>query len=313
MLTMVTVRKEERNGNAYYYLEHSYRIKGRTVKKEKYLGKSVPKDIERIKNLFLHDLYAERWYSDFEQIKREFTREQNTMPQEGLKKYLESFMIKFTYDTQKIEGSTLNFKDTRNILVHGITPPNRSIGDVKEVEQHRKVFYKMLETKKDISLSLILEWHFELFKETKTDTAGKIRNHQVTISGSRFTPPSPIEVEILLYDFIRWYNKCKSKTNPVELAALVHLKFVTIHPFTDGNGRISRLLMNSVLRRNGCPMMNIEYKNRSSYYTALERSQVKMNEGPFVQWFFKRYLEMNKIYLKSSRSNRQASVRVTTT
>ncbi|MCL4447774.1 MAG: Fic family protein [Candidatus Thermoplasmatota archaeon] len=298
---MVTIRKEERNGNTYYYLEHSFRIKGRTIKREKYLGKHVPKDIDRIKSLFLHDIYAERWYSQFELIRKEFTRQQKAMPAEGLKKYLESFMIKFTYDTQKIEGSTLNFRDTRNILVHGITPPNRSISDVKEVEQHRKVFYEMLETKKDISLPLIMEWHYELFKDTETEIAGKVRKHQVAISGSKFEPPSPVEVDSLLYEFIRWYNRSKLKTNPVELACLVHLRFVTIHPFTDGNGRMSRLLMNFVLQRSGYPMLNIEYRNRSSYYTALERSQVKTNDGPFVQWFFRRYLETNKSYLRVSK------------
>lgn len=299
-MTMVTVRKEERNGNTYYYLEHSYRVAGRTVKKEKYLGKTIPKDIEKIRNLFLHELYAERWYSKFERIRREFEKEQEAMPQEGLRKYLESFMIKFTYDTQKIEGSTLSFKDTRNILVLGITPPNKSIADVKEVEQHRRVFYKMLEMRKDISLRLILEWHYELFKETKADIAGKVRRHQVAIGGSKFIPPSPIEIDALLDDFIRWYNKNKMKTNPVHLSALVHLKFVTIHPFTDGNGRMSRLLMNFVLHKNGCPMMNIEYKNRSSYYTSLERSQAKVNDGAFIQWFFRRYLEANRMYLRST-------------
>ena len=298
---MATVRKEERNGSTYFYLEHSFRIRGKTVKKERYLGKSVPKDIEKIKNEFLHEIYSEKWYSEFLKIEKSFVKEQEGMPPEGLKKNLESFMIKFTYDTQKIEGSTLSFKDTRNILLYGTTPPNRPIEEVKETEIHKKVFYEMLETKKDISLSLILEWHYELFRETKPDIAGKVRRHQVAISGSRFMPPSPIEIDALLGDFLKWYNRNKRKVNPVELAGLVHLRFVTIHPFTDGNGRMSRLLMNFVLHRNGYPMLNIEYKNRGSYYTALERSQVKVNEGPFIQWFFRRYLDANKAYLKTAR------------
>ncbi len=301
---MVTVRKEERNGNTYYYLEHSYRVRGKTVKKEKYLGKSVPNDIEKKEKRFLQEIYSEKWYSQFLKIKTRFAEEQEEMPSEGLKKYLESFMIKFTYDTQKIEGSTLSFNDTRNILLHGTTPPNRPIEDVKEVERHKKVFYEMLETKRDISLSLILQWHYELFRETKPGIAGKVRRHKVAISGSRFMPPAPIEIDALLSDFLKWYNRNRVEANPVELAGLVHLKIVTIHPFTDGNGRMSRLLMNFVLHRNGYPMLNIEYRNRGSYYTALERSQVKMSEGPFVQWFFRRYLQTNKAYLKEARLGR---------
>lgn len=299
---MVTIRKEIRNNNTYYYLEHSFRLNRKTQKKEKYLGKTIPKNIEKIKEDFLYDIYKEKWYPKFELIKRAFNKEQEAMPAEALKKYIESFMVKFTYDTQKIEGSTLNFRDTANLLLEGRTPLNKSLNDVKEAEEHQKIFYEMLNTRKDITLNLILEWHYKMFKETKHEIAGKIRNHQVAISGSRFLPPSPAEVTALLTDFIKWYNKRKNILNPVELAAIVHLKFVSIHPFTDGNGRISRLLMNFVLNKHNFPMLNIEYKNRSSYYTALERSQIKNNDGPFVQWFFRRYLKNNNIYLKQLHS-----------
>lgn len=289
---MVTIRKEKRNGNIYYYLEHSFKMGGKTLKKEKYLGKTVPKNIEKIKYDFLLEFYKEKWYPLFESIKNTFIKEKNKMPPEALEKYTESFMIGFTYDTQKIEGSTLSFRDTANLLLEGRTPPNKPIHDVKEAECHKKIFYEMLKTKKDINLNLILEWHYKLFKETKPGIAGKFRNHQVMVGGSRFTPPSPLELNALLNEFITWYAKNKNKLNPVELAALVHLKFVTIHPFTDGNGRISRLLMNFVLNKHGFPMLNIEYKNRSSYYTALERSQTKRNETLFVQWFFRKYLKI---------------------
>ena len=71
------------------------------------------------------------------------------------------------------------------------------------------------------------------------------------------------------------------------MAALVHLRFVTIHPFGDGNGRVSRLMMNFVLNRNHYPMLNIEYKNRNSYYRALERSQTLQDDHIFASWFFR--------------------------
>jgi len=110
----------------------------------------------------------------------------------------------------------------------------------------------------------------------------------VGISGSKFNPPLPVELVAWLSDFFRWYGKNKA-LHPVELAALVHLKFVTIHPFADGNGRLSRLLMNFVLNRYRYPLLNIRYEGRNSYYRALERSQLQKNDAVFVQWFFKRY------------------------
>ena len=100
----------------------------------------------------------------------------------------------------------------------------------------------------------------------KKDIAGKLRQHQVAIPGSRFMPPFPVETYTLLTDFFRWYGRNKDHIHPAELAALVHLKLVTIHPFADGNGRISRLIMNFVLRRYRFPMLNIPYEKRSGYY-----------------------------------------------
>lgn len=162
---------------------------------------------------------------------------------------------------------------------------------------HKKVFYEMLDYDKTLNLAIILYWHKKLFSETKNDISGKIRNHQVLISQSKFTPPFPAELNTLLIEFFEWYNKNKKIIHPVELSALVHLKFVTIHPFSDGNGRISRLLMNFILKNNDFPMLNIDYNNRFSYYSSLEKSQVKNDESYFVNWFFRKYLKEFKKYI----------------
>lgn len=152
----------------------------------------------------------------------------------------------------------------------------------------------MLKHSKDLNLQVILQWNRILLSETKPDIAGKIRNHEVAISGSKFMPPLAIELDALLNEFFDWYNKNKSKLHPVALSALVHLKFVTIHPFSDGNGRVSRLMMNFILNKHGFPMLDIPYENRNGYYTALERSQIKQEDKIFLQWFFKRYLKEHK-------------------
>lgn len=294
---MAVVRRRKIGNSHYYYLEHTFKIGKKVEKKEKYLGKSVPKDIERIKKLFLSEVYKEKWYEKFEVIKKNFGEEFNRLPKEVQEKYREHFMIKFTYDTNRMEGGTLTYKDTALLLHDKITPKNRPVEDIKESENHKKVFYEMLGYKKDLNLRIILEWHRKLFFDTKPNIAGRIRNYQVGVTGSKVEFPFPAELNAVLRDFFRWYEKEKDKLHPVELATLVHLKFVSIHPFGDGNGRISRLIMNFVLKKHGYPMLSISYSNRSSYYNALERSQIRKEEQIFVNHVFKRYLKDYKKYI----------------
>jgi len=149
-----------------------------------------------------------------------------------------------------------------------------------------------------LNMQIILRWHLELMKDTANDIAGKTRTHDVAISQSKFKPPIHLEVDTLLREFFEWYNKEKKSIHPVELAALAHLKFVTIHPFSDENGRISRLMMNFVLKKFNFPLLDIQYTKRSSYYNALERAQVNKDDNIFIQWFFRRYLGEYKKYLR---------------
>ena len=294
---MVTIRKRQSGRQAYYYLEHTIRKNAKVEKKERYLGKSIPKNVEALKKEFLTHLYKEKWDATLDKIKQGLAKEAKRTPQSAREEEIEKFAIHFTYDTQRIEGSRLSLQETADLLERGITPKEKPIRDVKEAEAHKELFDEMLQAKKDLSLNLILYWHNKLFQATKPDIAGKLRKHQVAISGSKFMPPSPAEVYPLLRDFFRWYDRNKTKLHPVELASLVHLKFVTIHPFGDGNGRISRLLMNFILHRHGYPLLNIHYEGRGSYYNALERAQMKNMDLIFVQWFIKKYIKENNRYL----------------
>jgi Fic family protein len=298
---MAYVTKKTVKGRTYYYLAHTVRKGENVEKKEKYLGATIPKDAEKRKMEFLYGIYREKWLGDLDRIKERYVKEQKALPPTAAEKEMESFSVRFTYDSQRIEGSTLTLRETAQLLEENVSPKNKPVRDAKEAEAHQKVFFEMLESKKDLALSEVLYWHKKLFQETKPDIAGKIRAHQVMISGSKFVPPSPVEVYPMLTEFFKWYEKSKGKLHPVELAALVHLKFVTIHPFADGNGRMSRLMMNFVLHRRGFPMLNVPYENRSGYYTALERTQAKGQEFIFVNWFFRRYLKEFGRFAKQKR------------
>lgn len=294
---MVTIKKRVIAGRAYYYLEHSVREKGRVEKRERYLGRGIPKDIRAIKASFLYSIYKEKWLDVFEKIRSNFSKEKRLIPKSASEEELRKFSIRFTYDTQRIEGSKLTLRETANLLEAGVAPSGKPIHDVNEAEAHQRIFIEMLKQEKGLSLQLVLFWHKKLFENTKRDIAGKIRKHQVAISGSKFIPPSPAEIYPLLRGFFRWYERSKHRLHPVELASLAHLKFVTVHPFADGNGRISRLIMNLILNRNRFPMINIRYENRNSYYNALERSQIKRQDQIFLQWFFRRYVKEYRRYV----------------
>ena len=293
---MVTIRKRLVRTRQYFYLQHTIRTSKGVETRERYLGARLPANIDEVKRDFLTEIYKERWYPLLDGIRVNYLKEQRRMPRSASQKQARSFSVRFTYDTTRIEGSRLTYRETADLLERGLSPRAKPIEDIKEVEAHDRVFREVLECEKDLSLRVILLWHKRLFEETKPDIAGKIRAHQVAISGSRFMPPSPVEVQPLLREFFRWYNRNKSSLHPVELAAGVHLRFVTVHPFADGNGRMSRLLVNFVLQRRRFPPLNIAYEDRRSYYNALERSQVKKVDSVFILWLFKRYLKEYSTY-----------------
>ena len=295
---MVTIKKRLVGAREYFYLQHTLRTPKGIQTREKYLGARLPANIEEIKRDFLVEIYKERWYPLLDRIRANYSKEQHRMPRSALQKQVRSFSVRFTYDTNRIEGSKLTYRETADLLERGLSPRAKPLKDIKEAEAHERVLYEVLGYEKELSLRMVLLWHRRLFEDTKPDIAGKIREHQVTISGSRFMPPSPVEVQPLLREFFRWYDRNKPSLHPVELAASVHLRLVTIHPFADGNGRMSRLLMNFVLQKHGFPLLNIPYENRRSYYSALERSQVKKMDSIFVQWFFRRYLKEHSAYAK---------------
>lgn len=285
---MVSVRRRRKAGNDYYYLY--YDSKGGIRRQhEEYLGRAIPPDVEERKRIFVLRVLRGEWEPKLRIIRDSFARQRGSMPRTAWEKSLGTFAVKFTYNTQKIEGSTLSLKDTSLLLEDGITPAGRPVVDVLEAEAHRTVFLDAIR-EGCLSMDRVMGWHRRLFEDTKEDIAGKIRDYNAGISQSKFAPPLHQAVGGLIKDFFEWYGASKGTLNPVELAALVHLKFVMIHPFGDGNGRVSRLMMNHVLYMSGYPMMDIEYRDRRSYYNALERSQTKEDDLPFLRWFMTRYL-----------------------
>jgi Fic family protein len=281
---MIIVKKKN-----LYYLKHSFRKNKKVVTREKYLGKDIPENIEEIKEIFLQKCWQEDLFKKLKKIKEEFQKEWKKYPESIKKKVLLDFAIEFTYHSNAIEGSTITLDETEDLIKRKISP-NKPLKDVQETINHVKVFFKALNEKK-LSLKILLKWHLGLFQETKPDIAGKLRDYLVRVGN--YVAPDWQDLSDLLKEFFSWFNKNEKSMNSVELAAKVHYRFEKIHPFGDGNGRIGRLIIASILRGKGYPLLIIEYKKRSSYYHALSKL-----ENDFVNYFMRRYLKANQRYLK---------------
>jgi Fic family protein len=280
--------KRRKGKTEYFYLQHSFRKNGKVVTKELYLGKDIPTNIEEIKEKIMLET-KKALLNKLEKIKSSFQKEWKRYPESAKERELHEIAIAFTYNTNAIEGSTITLEEARQILEDKIAP-NKPLRDIRETESHAKVFLEMLKTTEKISKKLLLKWHKDVFGETKPDIAGRFRNYLVRVG--IYIAPDWQDLEKLMEQLIKFVNESKlngSKLNPVELAARAHYRFEKIHPFGDGNGRIGRLVMNYILWNSDYPMLITEYKNRKSYYKALQR-----NEEGFVSYFIRRYISVHK-------------------
>ncbi len=289
---MVSIVKER----GFYYMKHH--IQGK--EKRKYLGKIIPKDITIRKKMFLKEFYCEDWDRDVQKIIKNFKKTATSIERSIQLKNFTSFGIAFTYNTQRIEGSSLTKKDTQNLLVHGLTPLRKSSSDAIETQKHYELFMKLVTLKKitKITQSTLLEWHKEIFNQTKIGEAGVFRAHTVgVITNPDIEFATVPEIPNRMKEFVNWLNKCQIN-NPIEFAAMAHYKFVSIHPFADGNGRIARLIMSYILFKECCPLMLIKSQDKNRYFESLEKSQLNNDdEIYFLKWFMKYYITDNKKYL----------------
>ena len=297
---MATIIKHKVNGKEYNLLSYSYRKSGKVLKKEKYIGLEIPPhdDLVQIWEAFSYEIVKERWLPIIEKIVKNYRKVFNSMPLPIKAKNLRNFGIRFTHHSNKIEGSTLTLRDVEAVIDNNILPKNRPIDDVIETKAHMSIYEKMINTNKELSIDLICEWHRELLQMTNHNIAGVIRDYPVSIAGSKYEPPLyKIEIEMLLKDLFDWYNDKKNILHPVFIASVMHYRFIAIHPFGDGNGRMTRLLTNYILYKNNYPMFDIDASIRYQYYNTLEKADNKIHELPFIQWFFKNYIKANKRYL----------------
>ena len=209
----------------------------------------------------------------------------------------------YTYDSTSIEGNTLTLQETALVLNKGVTIGGKSLREHFEIINHKEAidYIKELVQNKDVfSKRVLLDIHHLILKNIDLDYAGKYRNVDVMISGSAHKPPTFLQVQNLMDDYFNFYEENKETLNPVILSAEIHERLVTIHPFTDGNGRTSRLIMNLILLQYGFPITNISSQNdlRDEYYKSLEIAQTEDNKEVFHKFIARNVKDSLMKYLE---------------
>ncbi|KAL1404640.1 hypothetical protein pipiens_018779, partial [Culex pipiens pipiens] len=204
----------------------------------------------------------------------------------GLKRAEKEAYIQHIYHSVGIEGNTMSLAQTRSILETKMAVDGKSIDEHNEIlglDAAMKYINATLVNKNDfITLKDLLEIHRRVLGHVDPVEGGEFRRTQVYVGGH--IPPGPGDLSILMSRFEGWLNAEQSfLMHPVRYAAMAHYKLVHIHPFSDGNGRTSRLLMNTLLMRAGYPPVIIQKQHRHKYYDYLQVA----NEGdirPFVRF-----------------------------
>lgn len=305
------VRRKAVNGQQYYYLEESIRLDTPRVF-SLILGKSVPpkKALAVAERKLISKIYAqllggatrvylsERQLIESEKYRRRHVAKLKALGRAKRDELDEIDAVNFVYVTLSTEGVPITREDAS--LAYKLAE-----GEVKDVrDENLRVALDMIkglrlvkESKKGISEEFIRHLHDVIMSEYAAKNPGRYREKQAYIylksyekvEEIGFRPVAPNQIGKKLAELVGWYNEGVGKLNGIELAALFHLRFYSIHPFEDGNKRVSRLLLNKAFFDSGYPLLNIS-KESQAYFDALVQSVEKKEEKPFVEFVYNRFV-----------------------
>lgn len=206
------------------------------------------------------------------------------IPELTIASYERAFEIEYTHNSTAIEGNTLTLMETKLVLEDQISVGGKDLREIYEQVNHQKAFRYVkdcIAKKIPLDEKIIKDIHAMLMEHILV--GGVYRNVDVYISGAQHTPPSPSEMYHQVKDFYADLTWKGGQLNLIELAAWTHAEFVKIHPFPDGNGRTSRLIMNYQLMANGFAPVSIAKENRLDYFNTLEIYAIEGNITPFAE------------------------------
>ena len=196
----------------------------------------------------------------------------------------DEFIIGFTYNSNAIEGNTMTLDETALVLRDGVTIGGKSLKDHMELIGHRDACLFVEDLVREaapLSEKHILDIHSLVLMDRREDR-GVYRRVPVTITGTRAELPQPWAVPVEMEKLLAEYHGEMQNRHPMERAALFHLRFESIHPFIDGNGRTGRLLMNLELMKEGFPPIDVKFQDRVRYMACFRAWNTDKNTGPLI-------------------------------
>ncbi len=232
---------------------------------------------------------------------------------------MQKFRLEWTYHSNAIEGNTLTFGETKAFLLHGITAAGRPFRDYVEMRGHHQAIDALLaiiRQQEPLTESTIRELHKIILVEpydmpaqtasgqrvTRRITPGNYKtmpNHVQTSTGEMHYYASPEETPARMAELLAWYRQ--ADFHPLIVAATFHYRFVEIHPFDDGNGRLARLLMNLILMQDRFPPLVIRTDTKESYLLALEQADTDDDLKPFINLIGDSLIKSMELYLRGAR------------
>ena len=235
---------------------------------------------------------------------------------------LQKFRLEWNYNSNAIEGNSLTLGETRSLLLHGLTAAGKPLRDHLDIKGHNEAvgaLEEFVRSEYPLTEQFIREIHQLLLGEpyhTPAQTTGgqptrklivpgrykTSPNNVLTATGEMFYFASPEETPGRMTDLVDWYRAEEAAPTlpPVALAAEFHYRFVRIHPFDDGNGRMARLLMNLILLRHGYPMTVIKNADRNRYLAALAQADADEFE-PFLQFIIENVEASLRLIIRATR------------
>jgi len=299
---MVYLYKKTAGLKNYYYLRASERKGKRILAKDiAYLGNTIeearkslnnlPQYTEEIRKAYktLHrflesnhfleqvkesklkrDIFLKEKQEEIEACKLHFNSTFQHNPEPTKKEIWKNFLIEFAFNTASIEGNTIRLDQARDLLQEGLTPENKTVREIYDLQNTEKVFFEVLHLKEEISHELIIRIHAGLMENIDSRKGYRTVDVRVIHAHFQSTPAPYVKTDMDL--LLEWYAKYKEKLHPFVLAVVFHHKFEKIHPFMDGNGRTGRMLLNYILLNHLYPPVIVHRKQRTEYLNALGKA-----------------------------------------